>query len=176
MEEIDVNDLRTNAGRLVKISVMGEVDHPTVGNTLYRIALDGGLRIPVGGPGIVNKVRVGDPATGWEADHLEPCVSIRNNSGDRMTGANGVLNALSCVGNQDTVVTGKAEGATGVVTGQHGGAERLMAVFTPDILTRMLPSDKVLVTPSGVGIKLLNYPDVRLFNLDLEFLHRMNIL
>jgi hypothetical protein len=52
--------------------------------------------------GITHNLRVGDPACGWEADHVEPCVSVENKENDGRSGqaANTSFNVLSCIGNQ----------------------------------------------------------------------------
>jgi hypothetical protein len=52
--------------------------------------------------GITYNLRVGDLACGWEADHVEPCVSVENKETDHRygQGANNALNVLSCIDNQ----------------------------------------------------------------------------
>ncbi|KPV65041.1 MAG: hypothetical protein AOA65_0544 [Candidatus Bathyarchaeota archaeon BA1] len=69
--------------------------------------------------GITYNVRVGDLASGWEADHVEPGVSLENKEKDERfpQGANIALNVLSCVGNKAVVATGDAKGDKGVITG-----------------------------------------------------------
>ncbi len=116
--------LRTNVEKLVKISVIGEVSSP-VFRSAYRISADGKPRVLPGVGGITYNVRVGDLATGWMADHVEPGVSIKNKERtDRYpSAANMALNILSCVGNEARVVSGDAKGGKGVVTGKHGGIE-----------------------------------------------------
>jgi hypothetical protein len=62
--------------------------------------------------GITYNVRVGDLACGWEADHVEPGVSVENKENDPRygQGANVAFNVLSCVGNAAIVASGDAGG------------------------------------------------------------------
>ena len=66
--------LKTNVKKLVKISVIGEIASPTIRNP-YNVSATGNPLVLPGVGGITYNVRVGDPACGWEADHVEPCVS-----------------------------------------------------------------------------------------------------
>ena len=74
--------LKTNKDKLVKMSVIGEVVSPTVGASIYRVSADGEPMILPGVGGITYNVRVGDLATGWMADHVEPGVSLENRVSD----------------------------------------------------------------------------------------------
>jgi hypothetical protein len=121
--------LRTNVDRLVRISVMGEVSSPVFGRSPYRISADGSPVVLPGVGGITYNVRVGDLATGWMADHVEPGVSIKNKEKEPRDAANTALNVLSCVGNEALVASGDAKGASGVVTGKHGGIEHVPAAI-----------------------------------------------
>ncbi len=156
--------LKTNTDKLVKISVMGEIAHPAAGRSPYRITTEGKPVVLVGSSGVTYNVRVGDSAINWAADHVEPAVSIRHPKENRATGPNGGLNVLASVGNEARVVSGKAEGETGTVTGKHGGAERVMVDFTPDAMEEMCPGDRILIKAFGVGLQLTDYSDVKLFN------------
>lgn len=134
--------LKTNRDRLVRISVTGEIAHPRVGTAVYRISVDGEpVCVPATG-GITYNVRVGDPANGWRGGHVEPAISLKNRESDE---ANGGLNVFACVGNEATVVTGAAQGATGRVTGKHGGIEHVMVDFDEATMQRMLPGDRLLL-------------------------------
>ncbi|HVP93181.1 MAG TPA: DUF4438 domain-containing protein, partial [Acidobacteriota bacterium] len=119
--------LRTNIEKLVKISVVGEIVSPIKGVGIYNISAEGAPMVLPGVGGITYNVRVGDPACGWEADHVEPGVSLENKENDPRfaLGANIAFNVLSCVGNEAVVVSGDAKGAKGVVTGKHGGIEHV---------------------------------------------------
>jgi hypothetical protein len=168
--------LRTNVDKLVKISVVGEVASPIYGRGIYNISAEGVPMVLPGVGGITYNVRVGDPACGWEADHVEPGVSIENKENDPTfgRGANTALNVLSCVGNEAVVVSGDAKGAKGVVTGKHGGIEHVLVDFQPETLEKLMLGDKVLVKAFGVGLKLLDFPDVKVMNMDPRFLEALD--
>lgn len=167
--------LRTNVEKLVKLSVCGEVVSP-VSRGAYAITADGAPVMLPGVGGITYNVRVGDPACGWEADHVEPGVSLENKENDSRfgQGANVAFNVLSCVGNEATVVSGEAKGAKGVLTGKHGGIEHVLADFQPDILEKLMHGDKVLVKSFGVGLKILDLPSIKVMNIDPRFLKALN--
>jgi len=61
--------LATNAEKLIKISVMGEVASPTI-RSIYNVSATGKPVVLPGVGGITYNLRVGDPACGWEADHV----------------------------------------------------------------------------------------------------------
>jgi hypothetical protein len=168
--------LRTNVDKLVKISVVGEVASPVYGRGIYNISAEGVPMVLPGVGGITYNVRVGDPACGWEADHVEPGVSIENKENDPTfgRGANTALNVLSCVGNEAVVVSGDAKGAKGVVTGKHGGIEHVLVDFQPETLEKLMLGDKVLVKAFGVGLKLLDFPDIKVMNMDPRFLEALD--
>lgn len=168
--------LNTNVDKLVKISVVGEVASPVYGRGVYNISAEGVPIVLPGVGGITYNVRVGDPACGWEADHVEPGVSIENKESDPSfgRGANTALNVLSCVGNEAVVVSGDAKGAKGVVTGKHGGIEHVLVDFQPEVLEKLMLGDKVLVKAFGVGFKLLDFPDIKVMNMDPRFLEALD--
>jgi hypothetical protein len=164
--------LKTNVDKLVKMSVMGEVASPVVGRSVYNVSATGTPSVLPGVGGITYNVRVGDLACGWEADHVEPGVSVENKENDVRygQGANAAFNILSCVGNEAVVVSGDAKGAKGLVTGKHGGIEHVLVDFQPETLEKLMLGDKVLVKAFGVGLKLLDFPDVKVMNMDPSFL------
>jgi hypothetical protein len=165
--------LRTNVDKLVKLSVTGEIASPVVGRSIYNITATGTPLILPGLGGITYNVRVGDLACGWEGDHVEPAVSVENKENDTRfgQGANAAFNVLSCVGNEAVVVTGDAKGVKGVVTGKHGGIEHVLVDFTLETMEKLMLGDKVLVKAFGVGLKLLDFPDVKVMNLAPAFLN-----
>jgi hypothetical protein len=167
--------LRTNIDKLVKISVMGEVASPFVSRSVYNVSATGTPSILPGVGGITYNLRVGDAACGWEADHVEPCVSAKNKENDARYGqiANTAFNILSCIGNEAAVVTGDAKGSKGVVTGKHGGIEHVLLDFQPETLEKLLLGDKILVKAYGVGLKLMDYPDIKVMNMDPCFLEAL---
>jgi len=168
--------LRTNVDKLVKISVVGEVASPVYGRGIYRISAQGDPVVLPGVGGITYNVRVGDLACGWEADHVEPGVSVENKENDSRfgRGANTAFNVLSCVGNEAVVVTEDAKGAKGVVTGKHGGIDHVLMDFQPETLEKLMLGDKVLVKAFGVGLKLLDFPDIKVMNMDPRFLEALD--
>jgi hypothetical protein len=168
--------INTNRDKIVKISVIGEVVSPVVGDAVYKISADGEPVVLPGVGGITYNLRVGDVATGWMADHVEPGVSIENRVTDRRypNGQSRALNVLSCVGNEATVVEGDAKGDKGVVVGKHGGIEHVMVDFQPETMEKLVIEDKVMIKAYGVGLKLLDLPEVKLFNVSPEFLEAVD--
>jgi len=168
--------LRTNVDKLVKISVVGEVASPVYGKGIYRISAEGNPVVLPGVGGITYNVRVGDLACGWEADHVEPGVSVENKENDPRfgRGANTAFNVLSCVGNEAVVIAGDAKGAKGVVTGKHGGIDHVLVDFQPETLEKLMLGDKVLVKAFGVGLKLLDFPDIKVMNMDPQLLEALD--
>jgi hypothetical protein len=164
--------MRLNVGNIVKISVIGEVASPIFTRSPYRISADGQPMVLPGVGGITYNVRVGDPAVGWMADHVEPGVSIENKEREERFphAPNYALNVLSCVGNKAVVVSGDAKGATGVITGKHGGIEHVLVDFPLDVMEQMVIGDKVMVKAFGVGLQLLDHPEVKVMNLAPTFL------
>jgi hypothetical protein len=167
--------IRTNADKLIKLSVMGEIVSPNF-RQVYKISAAGTPFVLPGVGGITYNLRVGDPAVGWEADHAEPGVSLENRENDLSTGRgpNTAFNALSCIGNQAIVATGDAKGSLGIVTGKHGGIEHVLADFSQEIMDKLLIGDKILVKSYGTGLKLIDYPDIKVFNLDPSLLTAWN--
>lgn len=168
--------IKTNVDKLVKISAVGEVVSPLIGRSVYNVSAEGNPVVLPGVGGITYNVRVGDPACGWQADHVEPGVSVENKEDDPRfgQGANAAFNVLSCVGNEAKVVTGDAKGAVGVVTGKHGGIEHVLVDFKPETLEQLLLGDKILVKAFGVGLKLPDFPDITIMNMDPRFLKALN--
>lgn len=156
----------------MKISVIGEVVSPVIGSAIYKVLADGEPVILPGVGGITYNIRVGDPACGWMADHVEPGVSLENRVTDqRMPLAQSrALNVLSCIGNEAFVVENDAKGERGVVVGKHGGIEHVMVDFPLAVMEKLVIEDKVMVRAFGVGLKLLDLPEVEAFNMDPAFL------
>ena len=167
--------LRTNVDKLVRMSVMVEAASPVVGRSVYNVSATGTPSVLPGVGGITYNVRVGDLACGWEADHVEPGVSVENKENDARygQGANAAFNVLSCVGNEAVVVNGDAKGAKGVVTGKHGGIEHVLIDFKPETMEKLMLGDKILVKAFGVGLKLLDFPEVKALNMDPSFLEAL---
>ncbi|MDR4507271.1 MAG: DUF4438 domain-containing protein [Candidatus Brocadiaceae bacterium] len=158
--------METNEKSLVEISVLGEVSSPTSGAKSYSVTPDGQPSILPGVGGITYNVKVGDNVTQWAADHVEPCVSLKNKNAEE----NGALNLLSCIGNAAKVITGDAKGDTGVITGKHGGIEHVLVDFPDTTLKKLAIGDKILIRSIGLGLSLLKYPEVKLLNVSPQFL------
>ena len=166
--------MRTNKDRLVMMSVQGTVSRPGHSGR-HGVAHNGEPFMLPGTGGITYNVRVGDPALGWEVDHVEPGVSSILDDKERSSPPNMGYNFYACIGNEARVVTGDAKGKTGTVTGHHGGAEHVLIDFGQDILEQLTHDDKFLIKGIGQGLKLLDYPDVRVYNLDPNLLEAMGI-
>ena len=131
--------LKTNEKQLVKIAVEGKVA-PAMA-TPNRVGHDGfAYSLPAVGS-ITYNVRVGDPAFGWAADHVEPCVSTILDADRRADKPNAAYNFLACVGNEAIVVTGAAKGTRGVVTGSHGGCEHVLIDLPPKEVEKLTLDD-----------------------------------
>jgi Domain of unknown function (DUF4438) len=163
--------LRINREELVVSAVTGEVAPMLVNTGLYDVSFDGKPFIVPSVGGITPNVRVGASAFAFMADHIEPAVSVKHPD----TKVNTTLNVLSCIGNEAIVTSGDAKGERGRVTGKHGGVEHVIVDFSPEVMRRMTIGDDITVWSCGLGLRLLDAPDVRVFNLDPELLHRMGI-
>jgi len=167
--------LRTNVEKLVKMSVMGEVASPTI-RSVYNVSATGKPLVLPGVGGVTYNLRVGDPACGWEADHVEPGASVENKENDARSGqaANTAFNVLSCVGNKAIVVNGDAKGSEGTVTGKHGGIEHVLVDFPSEMLEKLVIGDKILVKAFGVGLKLVDFPEIKIMNMEPALLEAWN--
>ena len=167
--------LRTNVDKLIRMSVMGEIASPTI-RSVYNVSATGKPIVLPGVGGITYNLRIGDLACGWEADHVEPGVSVENKENDSRSGpaANTAFNVLSCIGNKAKVVSGDAKGAEGAVTGKHGGIEHVLIDFPMEILEKLVPGDRILVKSFGSGLKLLDFPEIKVLNMDPALLEAWN--
>lgn len=169
--------MKTNIDKLIKISVMGQVSHPIKGQKVYVLSHNGVVRVLPGVGGITYNKRVGDVCVGLAADHVEPGVSVKNiEKADFYPGGyNRAFNALACVGNEALIVSGDAKGKKGIVTGKHGGIEHILIDFTPDTIEKLVIGDKILIKAYGQGLELLDYPEIKVMNIDPELLSKMPI-
>lgn len=161
--------MKTNRDTLVKFSVQGQVSHP-IGAEL-RVDAEGRQFVVPAIGGITYNVSVGDCAFGLAGDHVEPGVSIKH--ADKP--ANNALMVFSCLGNKARVVTGDAKGATGYVTGKHGGIEHVIVHFDGETRQLMNLEDKVLVEAYGQGLALEGRDDIFVQSLDPAVLERMGV-
>ena len=158
--------LKTNRDRLVVSAVTGAVAPSLTSSGLYEVSFEGEALIVPSVGGITLNVRVGDSAFAFFADHIEPAVSARHED-DKV---NMSFNVLACIGNEAVVTSGDAKGATGRVTGKHGGVEHVMIDFTPEVMKKMVIGDTIQVWGCGVGLKLEDAGDVKVFNADPDLL------
>ena len=163
--------MRTNEDKLVEMSVIGQISSPRSGASPSRITHDGKPVVLPGVGGITYNIMVGDPACGWQADHVEPCVSTKNKDDNE----NGGYNVLSHVGYEARVVDGDAKGARGVVTGKHGGIEHVIIDFAGKDIAKMKIGDKVLVHGFGLGLELPEFPEVKVMNISPDLLRKMKL-
>ena len=158
----------TNESQLIEQSVQGEVAAPVSRGT-WRVGPDGLPSILPGVGGITYNCKVGDSAIDWEADHVEPGVSVKTENEAK----NIALNILACVGNVGRVVSGDAKGDEGIVTGKHGGIEHVLADFPDSTLDKLVIGDKVQIRARGLGLKILDMPRIALMNMTPELLRLM---
>lgn len=155
--------------KLVKFSVQGKIKHPLGGD--IRIAHDGSLQALPAIGGITYNVKTGDNVFAFEADHIEPGVSIQN----ALPGESNALNMFSCIGNSARVVSGDAAGSFGVVTGKHGGCEHVIIHFEQAVLKKLKIGDDILIEAYGQGMKLRDFPSVIVQNIDPDLLQSLGI-
>jgi len=126
--------------------------------------------------GISVNVAVGDPAFGWAGDHVEPSVSCTANTKKPFEHPNVSLQLYTCAGNEARIISGEAKGSTGYAIGHHGGSEHVIVEFPRSVKERLSYDDKIVIRGRGQGLKLLDYADVSVFNLDPELLEKMSIV
>lgn len=161
--------LKTNRDRLVVQSVQGEIHHPYTANPYYIQADGTAVTLPAMG-GITYNARLTDNVFAFEADHLEPGVTVKN----PIDNDNDALNILSCLGNEATVLTGDAKGAKGFVTGTHGGCEHVLLYFPRADLEKMAVYDKIQIKACGQGLKLEGHPEIRIQNISPELFDKLD--
>jgi hypothetical protein len=167
MAHVSDAQLRINADELVMQAVMGQIAHPVGRSNPYRIGQDGVARVLPGTGGIVVNRRIGDLCVGLAADHVEPGVALHNKRREIIGGPNGPNLALltnSCIGNRARVVNGPVAGATGIVTGKHGGVDHVLVDFDTNTLRRLNIGDSVQIYSCGLGLVLLDFPQVMALN------------
>ena len=166
--------LNTNQARIVEFLLQCQPGPPRTRGR-WRVDHQGQPFILPGIGGITLNMQVGDPASGWAGDHVEPGVSCTANTAKPFEHPNNSLQLYSCVGNVATVISGEAKGATGTVLGHHGGSEHVMVDFPREVKEQMTYDDKIIIRGKGQGLKLTDYPEIVLFNLDPDLLSRMHV-
>ncbi len=162
--------VRINKDKLVMVAVQGEVSAPKIYYP-YEILRDGrASHIVIGCGGICYNVKVGDRAFGWLADHIEPGVTIvpseKNPEREDFLG----LHIPSCIGNSAICISGDAKGAIGIVTGLHTG---VIVDFEDKDLEKIAIGDKVLIKAYGIGLSLLNFPEIKCMNISPFLLEKI---
>lgn len=163
--------MKTNREHLPIMSVMGSVDHPTLSNDGHWVGYDGYGRIAMSVGGIVYNYALLDCCMGIAGDHIEPGVSIKNSTDKQ----NKALMSFACVGNEARIINGPAQGALGYVSGKHGGIDHVIVHFARDVLEQMNGEERILIKACGQGMKLTDYPQIQLMNLDPDLLAAMPI-
>lgn len=147
----------------VAMNLAGVIETPTMPASPYLIDVDGRPYVPLADSGVVLGVHLGDGVFDHDADHAAPGVTLAHAD----QAARHALTAFACFGNQATVRSGAAAGATGFVLGKRGEAGRVIVVFPDDVLARLTPGDAVTVRAAGQGAQL---PGVDLLNADPDAL------
>ena len=166
--------LKTNEGQVVEMFMECKPGPPRVGPG-WKVDHNGVPFLLPGIGGITLNVGVGDPAFGLAGDHIEPGVSCTANADKPNEFPNNSLQFLACTGNEAKILSGDAKGKTGVVIGHHGGSEHIIVEFSRKVKEQMGYDDKIRIRVRGQGLVLLDYPDIRLFNLSPDLLHKMQI-
>ena len=167
--------LKTNKDKVVEMLLACRPGMPRVGLG-WKVDHRGRPFLLPGIGGITLNVQVGDPAFGLAGDHIEPGVSCTANADKPNEFPNNSLQLLSCVGNEARIISGAAEGETGVVLGHHGGSEHIIVDFPRGVKEKMSYEDKILIRARGQGLALTDFPDIKLFNLDPALLEKMKII
>jgi len=162
--------MKTNKEKLIMQSVQGKISHPRLGYP-YKLDRDGNSVVLPATGGINYNVKIGDVCMGLQGDHVEPGVSVK--TGEKPE--NDAFNLLSCIGNQARVVSGDAKGATGYVTGSHGGIDHVIMDFKKEDLEKMTIGDGILVKAYGQGLKIEGYEDVQVMNIDPGLFEKLGI-
>ncbi|KZK73537.1 MAG: hypothetical protein A3K90_01445 [Pelodictyon luteolum] len=166
--------LNTNADRLVEFLLQCNPGQPrTRGN--WEVDHEGVPFILPSIGGITLNIQAGDPAFGWQGDHIEPGVSCTADTSKPFEHPNVGLQIYSCAGNTATIMTGDAKGSEGRVLGHHGGSEHVIVDFPRNVKEQLLYTDTIIIRGRGQGLKLTDYPEIAVFNLDPGLLQKMKI-
>lgn len=161
--------IKTNKDKLVVQLLTGKIHHPTTRKT-YRInnLNNEGIILP-GVGGITYNFKIGDNCMDLVGDHIEPGVSIKN----PVDSENNALNIFSCIGNKATVLTGEGKGKKGIVTGKHGGVDHVIIYFEKEDLYLLNNNDSINIEAIGTGLKLIDFPNVHIMNIDPGLLEKI---
>ena len=163
-----LDGLTSNADTLVAMAVCGYVSQPSLRPGHYTHYPDGKGVILPGMFGVVYNAKVGDRAFGWAGDHVEPGVSIAHPDEK----SDFALHYLTCIGDEATVMTGLAKGATGVVTGEHA---RILVDFPDEVDDLLNIGDQIQIKALGRGIALNEFPQVEFKKTSPKLLEALRI-
>ncbi len=165
--------IKNNEKNLVAITLECKPGHPFAGQS-FRVDHSGNpFQVP-GIGGITLNVEAGDSCFDLEGDHIEPGVSVK--WGDNRQGMpNTALQVLACTGNTATIMKGTAKGKKGVVLGTHGGSEHVIIDFDRKTKEKLSYDDKISIMAIGMGLKLTDFPTVKVTNLDPGLLKKLNL-
>ncbi|MEO0240657.1 MAG: DUF4438 domain-containing protein [candidate division WOR-3 bacterium] len=163
--------IKTNKEKLVMIAVQGEISHPLTFYP-YDVSRKGEViyTLPEGCLGIHYNVKVGDSAFGWQADHIEPGVTVVFSQKEEKREEFYGFRIPVCIGNIGKVISGEAKGEKGIVTGIHTG---ILVDFPQDTLEKLAIGDKVLIKAYGMGLELLNFKEIKVLNISPDLLERI---
>jgi len=164
--------LKTNEETIVEFLLQCQPGPPRT-KGLWRVDHDGTPFILPSIGGITLNVQVGDPAFGWAGDHVEPGVNCTADTKKPFEHPNISLQVFSCAGNKANVISGDAKGAIGYVIGHHGGSEHVIVDFPRKVKEELNYDDKIIIFARGQGLKLIDYQDIMLYNLDPMLLKKM---
>lgn len=167
--------LKTNEKNVVEFKLQCQPGPPKTRGT-WNVDKNGTPFILPGIGGITLNIQVGDSAFGWAGDHIEPGVSCTADTKNPFDHPNVGVQIYSCAGNVAEVVSGDAKGERGVVLGHHGGSEHIIVDFPREVKEKLTYDDKIIVFAKGQGLKLIDYPDITLFNLAPDLLGKMKIV
>ncbi len=159
--------LKTNREQLVMTAVQGSVS-PANQWAPFEVGAAGEVFAWPSTGGITYNVKIGDSVFGWAGEHIEPGVSSTLSHKNRKAEAG--YQFLACCGNEVRVISGAAKRAQGTVLGHHGGVDHLMLDFAEEILDQLTCDDKFLIRGYGQGLRLIDHPEVSIYNLDPDVL------
>ena len=166
--------LRTNEDRVIEFTLQCQPGPPKTRGA-WGVDHQGVPFVLPGIGGITTNIAVGDSAFGWAGDHVEPSVSCTADTKKPFDHPNVSLQVFACAGNEAIVISGKAKGSKGYAIGHHGGSEHVVVELPRAVKENLTYDDKIVIRGRGQGLKLLDYPEISLFNLDPELLAKMKI-
>lgn len=166
--------LKTNENRVIEFLLQCQPGPPRAAGS-WGVDHQGNPFILPSIGGITLNVQVGDPAFGWAGDHIEPGVSCTADTKKPFEHPNVSVQLFACAGNKAKVTSGAAKGAFGYVIGHHGGSEHVIIDFPRKVKEKLTYKDNIIIFAKGQGLKLMDYPEIMLYNLDPTVLKKMKI-